>query len=61
MKGMITLINSIKVDWDNIKSIKNAEKRKIQLEKAGWNLEKTERMGLNKFEMVYKKKIIQVV
>jgi len=61
MKGKITLKDSITVDWDKLDSIKKAEKRKKSLEKAGWNLDKTERMGLNKFKLIYKKKIRQVV
>lgn len=45
----------IKVNWSNLKSIKNAEKQKTKLENVGYNLVKTKKVGFDKFVLIYKK------
>jgi hypothetical protein len=57
----ILLVNPIIVDFDSAKSIKKAEKKKKKLENTGWNLKNTKQMGLNKFKMIYEKKLKRVV
>lgn len=49
------LKKTIKVDFGNTQSIKNAERNKARLEKFGFNLAKTKQTGLNKFELMYER------
>ena len=50
-------IKSIIVNWDDIKSIRKAEKMKLKYENEGYNVFKTLQRGLNKFELKMKKVI----
>ena len=43
----------ININFDDLKSIKNAENQKAKIENKGFNLIKTEQKGLNKFETEY--------
>ncbi len=47
-------IKRVNVNFDNRKSIKSAEKKKMILENKGFNLKKTQQTGLNKFVLIYK-------
>lgn len=48
---------SIIVDFDDINSIKEAEKIKSRCENEGYSLSKTIQIGFNKFKMKMKKVI----
>lgn len=45
----------INIDYDNIKSIKFAEKLKANLENKEYILKSTIQNGLNKFKLIYEK------
>lgn len=46
-------MEKIIIDYENIKSIERAEKKKAQLENKGLNLIRTEQNGFNRFNLVY--------
>ena len=46
---------NIKVDFNNLKSIKKAEQQKLRLENQGYNQVKMYPIGYDKFILLYKK------
>jgi len=44
---------TININWNDLKSIKDAERVKTRLENKGFNLIKTETTGLDKTSMTY--------
>lgn len=53
---MPEIMNSqIIVDFDDIKSIKSAEKKKAMLENKGYKLDSTKKLGFSKYIMHYSK------
>jgi len=45
---------SIIVNWDDIKSIRKAEKMKLKYENKGYMVFRTKQRGINKFELKLK-------
>ena len=41
------------IDFDDIRIIRNAEKRKTEFEDMGFKLIKTEQIGLNQFKQIW--------
>jgi hypothetical protein len=54
-------IKYVKVDFSNLKSLKSAEKKKMMLERDGYNNVGTKQIGFNKFILEYKKKKLKKV
>ena len=46
-------IETINIDYERYKSIKNAETKKEQLENNGFNLIETKQNGFNKFCLIF--------
>ena len=49
------VLKKIIVNWEDLKSIKKAERLKLNLENRGYNYVKTIREGLNKNLIIYEK------
>jgi hypothetical protein len=49
-------VKEFKVDFNSIKSISDAQKVKTRLENNGYNLEKVQPVGFDKFLFVYSKR-----
>ena len=47
------MVKIIIIDYNDVKSIRSAEKRKAHYENEGMYLNKTEQIGLNKFRLEY--------
>ena len=45
---------TIKVDFSNAESIKDSEKKKMDMENRGYTLVETKQTGVDKFDLVYK-------